>query len=249
MVRDHGEQAAFAGPRFLMRVAELDMHPLDAAADSGLDRKTTAQDEHGLGYCNITKCCTEVCPEGIKITDNALIPLRSGPPTGRHDPVVWLGNKIRRRKRVGPSPAPLVMPACQTAAHADGDPEVRGAGARQSAGHGERVSCGAGDDSENGGGRGLTAALSAVPPSAAGQVVTYTDVTAARRLVGTGRKVYRSLDGYGIIRLTGRPYTADARAALLRLRREGRGDLAPAEQWPRPAAHRRLRRGRGARPR
>ncbi len=93
-----------------MRVAELDMHPLDAAADSGLDRKTTAQDEHGLGYCNITKCCTEVCPEGIKITDNALIPLRSGPPTGRHDPVVWLGNKIRRRKRVGPSPAPLSCP-------------------------------------------------------------------------------------------------------------------------------------------
>ncbi|MCQ4211553.1 hypothetical protein [Streptomyces longispororuber] len=70
------------------------------------------------------------------------------------------------------------------------------------------VSCGAGDDSENGGGRGLTAALSAVPPSAAGQVVTYTDVTAARRLVGTGRKVYRSLNGYGIIELTGRPYTA-----------------------------------------
>ncbi|WP_372347539.1 hypothetical protein [Streptomyces sp. KL116D] len=82
------------------------------------------------------------------------------------------------------------------------------------------MSCGAGDDSENGGGRGLTAALSAVPPSAAGQVVTYTDVTAARRLVGTGRKVYRSLDGYGIIELTGRPYTADARAALLRLRRK-----------------------------
>ncbi len=54
-----------------MRVAELDMHPLDASEESGLDRRRTAQDEHGLGYCNITKCCTEVCPEGIKITDNA----------------------------------------------------------------------------------------------------------------------------------------------------------------------------------
>src|SRR5918994_2121889 len=51
-------QQAFAGPRFLMRIAELDMHPLDAA-----DRVTAAQDDHGLGYCNITKCCTEVCPE------------------------------------------------------------------------------------------------------------------------------------------------------------------------------------------
>ena len=77
VVRDHEENKnAFAGPRFLMRVAELDMHPLDAAAEKGLDRKATAQDEHGLGYCNITKCCTEVCPEHIKITDNALIPLK-----------------------------------------------------------------------------------------------------------------------------------------------------------------------------
>ena len=52
-----------------MRIAELDMHPYDVA-----DRKDSAQEEHGLGYCNITKCCTEVCPEHIKITDNALIP-------------------------------------------------------------------------------------------------------------------------------------------------------------------------------
>ncbi|MFE5809090.1 succinate dehydrogenase/fumarate reductase iron-sulfur subunit [Streptomyces sp. NBC_01232] len=98
VVRDHEEnKGVFAGPRFLMRVAELDMHPLDAAQEAGLDRKRAAQEEHGLGYCNITKCCTEVCPEGIKITDNALIPLKERAVDRKYDPLVWLGNKIGRR--------------------------------------------------------------------------------------------------------------------------------------------------------
>ena len=98
VVRDHEEnKTAFAGPRFLMRVAELDMHPLDAAEESGLDRKKTAQDEHGLGYCNITKCCTEVCPEHIHITDNALIPLKERIVTEYHDPVVWVWRKLTGR--------------------------------------------------------------------------------------------------------------------------------------------------------
>jgi succinate dehydrogenase / fumarate reductase iron-sulfur subunit len=93
VVRDHEEnKPAFAGPRFLMRIAELDMHPLDSA-----DRVTAAQDEHGLGYCNITKCCTEVCPEHIKITDNALIPMKERVVSRKYDPIVWLGNKISRR--------------------------------------------------------------------------------------------------------------------------------------------------------
>jgi succinate dehydrogenase / fumarate reductase iron-sulfur subunit len=93
VIRDHEDnKAAFSGPRVLMRIAELDMHPLDAA-----DRRREAQDEHGLGRCNITKCCTEVCPEHIKITDNALIPLKERVVDGRYDPVVWLGNKIFRR--------------------------------------------------------------------------------------------------------------------------------------------------------
>jgi succinate dehydrogenase / fumarate reductase iron-sulfur subunit len=98
VVRDHEEnKIAFSGPRFLMRIAELDMHPLDAAAEEGLDRKVSAQDDHGLGYCNITKCCTEVCPEHIKITDNALIPLKERAVDRKYDPLVWLGSKIRRR--------------------------------------------------------------------------------------------------------------------------------------------------------
>ncbi|MEW1865104.1 succinate dehydrogenase/fumarate reductase iron-sulfur subunit [Streptomyces sp. NPDC088194] len=99
VVRDHEEnKSAFAGPRFLMRVAELDMHPLDAAAaDGGPTRAESAQDDHGLGYCNITKCCTEVCPEHIHITDNALIPLKERAVDRKYDPLVWLGAKIRRR--------------------------------------------------------------------------------------------------------------------------------------------------------
>ncbi|MEZ0053307.1 succinate dehydrogenase / fumarate reductase iron-sulfur subunit [Mycobacterium sp. MAA66] len=93
VVRDHEEnKQAFAGPRFLMRVAELDMHPLDT-----LDRKDMAQDEFGLGYCNITKCCTEVCPEHIKITDNALIPMKERVVDRKYDPLVWLGNKLFKR--------------------------------------------------------------------------------------------------------------------------------------------------------
>ena len=94
VIRDHEDnKQAYAGPRFLMRIAELDMHPLDQA-----DRREAAQQEHGLGLCNITKCCTEVCPEHIKITDNALIPLKERVVDHSYDPLVWLGSKIRRRR-------------------------------------------------------------------------------------------------------------------------------------------------------
>jgi succinate dehydrogenase / fumarate reductase, iron-sulfur subunit len=93
VVRDHEENKEnFAGPRFHMRIAELDMHPLDT-----VDRKEMAQDDFGLGYCNITKCCTEVCPEHIKITDNALIPMKERVADRKYDPIVWLGNKLFRR--------------------------------------------------------------------------------------------------------------------------------------------------------
>jgi succinate dehydrogenase / fumarate reductase iron-sulfur subunit len=95
VIRDHEEnKEAFSGPRFLMRVAELEMHPLDTA-----DRRDVAQDEHGLGLCNITKCCTDVCPEHIKITDNALIPMKERVADRRYDPIVWLGNKLFKRDK------------------------------------------------------------------------------------------------------------------------------------------------------
>jgi succinate dehydrogenase / fumarate reductase iron-sulfur subunit len=96
VIRDHEEnKASFSGPRYLMRIAELDMHPLDAADEEGIDRKRSAQDEHGLGFCNITKCCTEVCPEHIKITDNALIPMKERVADIRFDPLIRLFRRHR----------------------------------------------------------------------------------------------------------------------------------------------------------
>jgi succinate dehydrogenase / fumarate reductase iron-sulfur subunit len=95
VVRDHEEnKPSFAGPRFFLRYAELDMHPLDTH-----DRRELAQGAAGLGMCNITKCCTEVCPEGIKITDNAIIPMKERVVDRKYDPLVWLGNKIGLRTK------------------------------------------------------------------------------------------------------------------------------------------------------
>ena len=101
VIRDHEDnKAAFAGPRFFLRYAELDMHPLDTN-----DRRRLAHEQAGIGLCNITKCCTEVCPEGIKITDNAIIPMKERVVDRSFDPVVWLGSKIRRRdRRTEPDP-------------------------------------------------------------------------------------------------------------------------------------------------
>ena len=90
VIRDHEEnKASFAGPRFFIRLAELDMHPLDTR-----DRKREAQEEFGLGYCNITKCCSEVCPEGIHLTDNGIIPLKERVVDRYYDPLIWLKRKI-----------------------------------------------------------------------------------------------------------------------------------------------------------
>ena len=95
VVRDHEEnKPAFAGPRLFIRAAELDMHPLDARTD----RVQLARTEQGIGLCNITKCCTQVCPEHIAITDNAIIPMKERVAGDRYDPLVWLGRKIGLRK-------------------------------------------------------------------------------------------------------------------------------------------------------
>ena len=90
VLRDHGKQEEFGGPRFFVRVAGLEMHPLD-----GLSRTSLLKDELGLGLCNITKCCTEVCPEGIRITDNAIIPLKERLVDEFYDPLLRLVRKIR----------------------------------------------------------------------------------------------------------------------------------------------------------
>jgi succinate dehydrogenase / fumarate reductase iron-sulfur subunit len=93
VIRDHEDnKASYSGPRFFIRYAELEMHPLDQN-----DRRHLVREEMGLGYCNITKCCTEVCPEHIHITDNAIIPLKERVVDVAYDPVAWLGRKILRR--------------------------------------------------------------------------------------------------------------------------------------------------------
>jgi succinate dehydrogenase / fumarate reductase iron-sulfur subunit len=71
VLRDHHMHEQFIGPRFLVYAAALEMHPLDEA-----DRIPELRTQHGIGLCNITKCCTKVCPENITITDNAIIPLK-----------------------------------------------------------------------------------------------------------------------------------------------------------------------------
>ena len=88
--RSHDLSARFFGPRFFVRVASLEMHPKDV-----LDRRDLLRDQGGLGYCNITKCCTEVCPEDIHITDNAIIPLKERVADAHWDPVQWVVRKLR----------------------------------------------------------------------------------------------------------------------------------------------------------
>jgi succinate dehydrogenase / fumarate reductase iron-sulfur subunit len=85
VLREHDLKEQFAGPRFFVRVAGLEMHPLD-----GLNRAGLLKDQLGLGLCNITKCCTEVCPEEIHITDNAIIPLKERVVDQFYDPLTML---------------------------------------------------------------------------------------------------------------------------------------------------------------
>jgi len=59
------------------------------------DRRALAQDAAGLGMCNITKCCSEVCPEGIHITDNAIIPLKERIVSTTYDPIAWALRRMR----------------------------------------------------------------------------------------------------------------------------------------------------------
>jgi succinate dehydrogenase / fumarate reductase iron-sulfur subunit len=87
--RDGREQNTFVGPRFMIRLASLEMHPLDTA-----DRIPAVRDEFGSGMCNITKCCSEVCPEHIHITDNGIIPLKERVVDRFYDPIAMLMRKI-----------------------------------------------------------------------------------------------------------------------------------------------------------
>ena len=90
VLREHHKHDEFIGPRFLVYAAALEMHPLDEA-----DRLDSLKEAHGLGYCNITKCCTVVCPENITITDNAIIPLKERVVDRFYDPVKKLLRMLR----------------------------------------------------------------------------------------------------------------------------------------------------------
>ncbi|HXT18873.1 MAG TPA: succinate dehydrogenase/fumarate reductase iron-sulfur subunit [Gemmatimonadaceae bacterium] len=94
VLRDHHKHDGFIGPRFLVHTAAMEMHPLDTA-----DRVPELRKEFGIGYCNITKCCTKVCPEHITITDNAIIPLKERVVDEYFDPIGKLVKIYSRRKK------------------------------------------------------------------------------------------------------------------------------------------------------
>ena len=91
VLRDHELHEEFIGPRLLVYSAALEMHPLDTG-----NRLPELKDQYGIGYCNITKCCTNVCPEDIHITDNAIIPLKERVADEFYDPVKKLFRMFRR---------------------------------------------------------------------------------------------------------------------------------------------------------
>jgi succinate dehydrogenase / fumarate reductase iron-sulfur subunit len=90
VLREHYKHEEFIGPRFLVYTAALEMHPLDTE-----DRVPELKQAYGIGFCNITKCCTKVCPENITITDNAIIPLKERVVDDFFDPLGWLWKKLR----------------------------------------------------------------------------------------------------------------------------------------------------------
>ena len=92
VVREH--KSNYVGPRWVVKAASLDMHPMD-----GLNRSKFMKEEAGLGFCNITKCCQEVCPEHIVITDDAIIPEKERVVDRHYDPLVWIYRKIPRSKK------------------------------------------------------------------------------------------------------------------------------------------------------
>jgi succinate dehydrogenase / fumarate reductase iron-sulfur subunit len=103
------EGEVFGGPRFMIRVASLDMHPLDT-----VDRLGFLKDTLNIGLCNITKCCTEVCPEHIHITDNGIIPLKERVVDEYYDPLMWVVRKVFGRGSEKRQPLPVIQIPAKT---------------------------------------------------------------------------------------------------------------------------------------
>ncbi|HZT97250.1 MAG TPA: succinate dehydrogenase/fumarate reductase iron-sulfur subunit [Chloroflexota bacterium] len=89
VLRDKDQKSRYYGPRFMVREAYLSMHPMDT-----VDRTRGIKEDAGVSRCNITKCCTDVCPEHIHITDNAIIPLKERVVDEYYDPILWLKRKL-----------------------------------------------------------------------------------------------------------------------------------------------------------
>ncbi|MFZ0927813.1 MAG: succinate dehydrogenase/fumarate reductase iron-sulfur subunit [Syntrophobacteraceae bacterium] len=89
VIREHDRKDVYFGPRFFIKLAGFDMHPFDT-----LDRARQAKEEAGIGICNITKCCTEVCPASIRITDNGIIPMKERIVDEFYDPLRTLLRRI-----------------------------------------------------------------------------------------------------------------------------------------------------------
>jgi succinate dehydrogenase / fumarate reductase iron-sulfur subunit len=89
VLREHSKHDEFIGPRYFVYTAALEMHPLDTE-----DRLPEVKEAYGVGYCNITKCCTVVCPEHITITDNAIIPIKERVVDRFYDPLKRLFRKL-----------------------------------------------------------------------------------------------------------------------------------------------------------
>jgi len=96
VLRDQKKLDKFVGPRFMIYLANLEMHPLDTE-----DRIEKIRDEYGSGMCNITKCCADVCPEHINLTDNGIIPLKERVVDRYYDPIAWLLRAIGGQKAKG----------------------------------------------------------------------------------------------------------------------------------------------------
>lgn len=94
VLREHNKHEEFIGPRLFVYSAALEMHPLDTE-----DRLADLKNRDGIGYCNITKCCTAVCPEHITITDNAIIPLKERVVDEFYDPIAKLFRGLGKRKK------------------------------------------------------------------------------------------------------------------------------------------------------
>src|SRR6202163_3861586 len=94
VLREHHKYEEFIGPRYFVYVAALEMHPLDTE-----DRVKDLRKADGIGLCNITKCCTKVCPESITITDNAIIPLKERVVDRFFDPLSKLFRVFSNSKR------------------------------------------------------------------------------------------------------------------------------------------------------